>query len=280
MLLISDILQVKEQVTFFLDFIREVMLPLHQYYTDTEFYNHVVSRAKNRGEKHQKMWDDRAKIALIDPLIAVITARIKEGHALYKNLFAYNSARRERMSDIITTITSLLHHDQELENLLTDVLNWQDKQNVPQGLTHDFSMKSFEKVKEQDDNFTRILDTLLDGESQISLVDCLLDGTTVKPVEWKPLSAINHTFEERVRIEQSTRIQEMPSPHEFPELKQSDKIEKDQDMRFVNSFLKQVCSTRKMGIFTLPDGKEQEKTELQSSSKNPAQATTAKKAKQ
>lgn len=250
MLLITDILRVKEQVSLILDFIHDVMNPLHEYFNGTDFYTHIIPRsANNRGERHQLMWNDRAKVALLDPLILIITARIKEAENLYHNLFAYNSATKERTTEIVGTVNNIFEHVSDLEEIMSNVLFWQDKSNnTPQGRTHDFAMTTFERIKNLDHNFSRMLDALLEGEENVSLVECLLEGTNVPPVEWKPITQINRTFAEAVRLEQWGRIKELPPTHKYPELEIGKKEpKKDQDMRFVNLFLREVNNSRNLG---------------------------------
>jgi hypothetical protein len=240
MMLIADIQNVKQQVTFILDFINEIMLPLHQYFSDTDLYRYVITRNDNRGEKHQKMWNERAKIALIDPLLAVLRARMKESEALYQNLFTYNITRKERCDELVGTVASLFQHSIELKEMLSDALLWQDKTKTPQGLTHDFAMFQFQRVKQLDEEFSRILDSLLEAETNIGVVECLLEGTTVPAIEWKPVSQIRNTFAESVHHEQYGRLRKLPEPHEFPELHAPKSPVKDQEETFVNKFLSQL----------------------------------------
>lgn len=250
MLLISDVTKIREEVKFMLDFICEILIPLHPFYVQAEYYNHIITLSPNRGERHQKMWNERAKVALIEPLTAVITARIKENDALYHNLKTYNSARKERVTDIAAAVNSVLHHAIDLEDLMSSVIFWQDKKNTPQGLTHDFAMTKFSQVKQLDKKFERILDTLFEGEENVKMIEYLMEGTSVPPIEWKPVGSIDMAFDDKVRSEQWGMIRELPPPNEFPELVPHKKLYKDQDKEFVNEFFRQVDILNNVGILS------------------------------
>ena len=113
-------------------------------------------------------------------------------------------------------------------------LQWQDKLNTPQAQTHDFAMSSFEEIKQADRNFRKILDELFDGEENVNLIECLLEGTTVNAIEWKPVSQISHTYAELVRLEMYGRLKKLPEQHMFPEIDHKTAPPKDQDLSLIH----------------------------------------------